>query len=414
MAESRSDRPWISKPRARGPAGGREREGAGGRGGQARCVRPSGARPISAAISSAFASPQRRRRSPSARTLLDKVIAAKGGLETLRAVKSITAVTTAELSTPDGPVRAETTTYLEYPNRVRVETKLPEATLVQGFDGKRAWVQDPNGTHDVPGADGSRARSGLQARHDRRAARGARRGPSGRACCRTSRTRPASCTTRSSCRRSISSRWCLRRSRHESRHQADLRRRRTGTAARRRAVLRLSAGRRRADRLHGQDSARRPAGARAAASPTSRSTRRSIPRCSNAPRLERAPPAVVRRAVRRSLRRRADARAARARSGHRRLPASAGPEFAAAGGELIADYRGLSVTGLTEALAKVPRSFRLLRTLVKWARDERPDALVVDRLSRFQLSAGAPRSRSSACRSSTTSARRSGRGAPAG
>ena len=53
-----------------------------------------------------------------------------------------------------------------------------------------------------------------------------------------------------------------------------------------------------------------------------------------------------------------------------------GPELAAAGAELIADYRGLAVTGLTEALAKVPRSFRLLRSLVRWARDERPHALV--------------------------------------
>jgi zinc protease len=85
-----------------------------------------------------------------ARALLDQVIAAKGGLETLRASKTITAVTTAELTTPEGPVRAETTTYLAYPNRVRVETKLPNATIVQGFDGARAWVQDARGTHDVP------------------------------------------------------------------------------------------------------------------------------------------------------------------------------------------------------------------------------------------------------------------------
>jgi lipid-A-disaccharide synthase len=53
-----------------------------------------------------------------------------------------------------------------------------------------------------------------------------------------------------------------------------------------------------------------------------------------------------------------------------------GPELAAAGAVLIADYRGLAVTGLTEAIAKVPRSFRLLQTLVNWARDERPHALV--------------------------------------
>jgi lipid-A-disaccharide synthase len=54
-----------------------------------------------------------------------------------------------------------------------------------------------------------------------------------------------------------------------------------------------------------------------------------------------------------------------------------GPQFAAAGGRLVADYRGLSVTGLTEALAKVPRSLYTLRRLVAAAREERPAALVV-------------------------------------
>jgi hypothetical protein len=48
------------------------------------------------------------------------------------------------------PTSAETITYLEYPNRVRVETKLPDATVVQVYDGSRAWVRDPGGVHDVP------------------------------------------------------------------------------------------------------------------------------------------------------------------------------------------------------------------------------------------------------------------------
>jgi lipid-A-disaccharide synthase len=53
-----------------------------------------------------------------------------------------------------------------------------------------------------------------------------------------------------------------------------------------------------------------------------------------------------------------------------------GPEFAAAGGELLEDYRGLSVTGLTEAVAKLPKSFATLRRLVDSARRDPPDALV--------------------------------------
>jgi lipid-A-disaccharide synthase len=54
-----------------------------------------------------------------------------------------------------------------------------------------------------------------------------------------------------------------------------------------------------------------------------------------------------------------------------------GPQFAAAGGKLIDDYRDIAVTGLTEAIAKVPRSFAALRRLVAAARAERPDALIV-------------------------------------
>ena len=53
-----------------------------------------------------------------------------------------------------------------------------------------------------------------------------------------------------------------------------------------------------------------------------------------------------------------------------------GPRFAAAGGRLIDDYRELSVTGLTEAVAKIPRSLTALRRLVRAAAAERPDALV--------------------------------------
>ena len=54
-----------------------------------------------------------------------------------------------------------------------------------------------------------------------------------------------------------------------------------------------------------------------------------------------------------------------------------GPEFAAAGGRLLEDYRGLAVTGVTEAIAKIPRSYATIRRLTAAARTERPDALVV-------------------------------------
>lgn len=53
-----------------------------------------------------------------------------------------------------------------------------------------------------------------------------------------------------------------------------------------------------------------------------------------------------------------------------------GPQFAAAGGELIADYRGLSVTGLTAPIAKLPRTYAVLRRMLASARRDRPAALI--------------------------------------
>src|SRR6185369_8051548 len=51
--------------------------------------------------------------------------------------------------------------------------------------------------------------------------------------------------------------------------------------------------------------------------------------------------------------------------------------FAAAGGRLIEDFHGLSVTGLTEALSVIPRSLRTLKKLVKAAKAEKPDVAVL-------------------------------------
>jgi lipid-A-disaccharide synthase len=63
-----------------------------------------------------------------------------------------------------------------------------------------------------------------------------------------------------------------------------------------------------------------------------------------------------------------------------------GPQLAAAGGHLIADYRGLAVTGLTEAIAKIPRLLRTRSQLVAAALDNRPDALVAIDFPDFNFS----------------------------
>ena len=54
-----------------------------------------------------------------------------------------------------------------------------------------------------------------------------------------------------------------------------------------------------------------------------------------------------------------------------------GQRLMAGGGELIADYRGLSVTGLVEAIRVLPKSLSVFNRLVDVARTEKPQALVV-------------------------------------
>mgnify|MGYP003336424645 CR=1 FL=1 len=54
-----------------------------------------------------------------------------------------------------------------------------------------------------------------------------------------------------------------------------------------------------------------------------------------------------------------------------------GPEFARAGGRVLVDFRGLSVTGFTEIVGKVPQLRAARARLLEDVRQKRVDALVV-------------------------------------
>ncbi len=68
-----------------------------------------------------------------------------------------------------------------------------------------------------------------------------------------------------------------------------------------------------------------------------------------------------------------------------RVAGLGGPQFAAAGGDLVDDYRELSVTGLTEWIPKLPRLLTARRRLVEAAQAEKPDALVLIDFSGFNF-----------------------------
>ncbi len=54
-----------------------------------------------------------------------------------------------------------------------------------------------------------------------------------------------------------------------------------------------------------------------------------------------------------------------------------GPHVRDAGGALVADFRGLAVTGLVEALRVLPQSWAVYRRLIDVARMRRPDVLIL-------------------------------------
>lgn len=104
---------------------------------------PAGSRPLA---------PQTPEDKQQASALLDRVIAAKGGLDKLRAVKTIVVTQTLTSTASNREAQFETTTYLEYPDRFRTETKGPAGTNVQVFDGTRVWAKGPRGVQEIPEA----------------------------------------------------------------------------------------------------------------------------------------------------------------------------------------------------------------------------------------------------------------------
>lgn len=84
------------------------------------------------------------------RSVLDPAVAAAGGLEALRGVKTIRATAKTVMQTPGGPMRATTRTYVQYPGRMRVDATLPSGEVVQAYVDGQAWLKDTAGIRDAP------------------------------------------------------------------------------------------------------------------------------------------------------------------------------------------------------------------------------------------------------------------------
>ncbi|OLD57244.1 MAG: hypothetical protein AUI64_00855 [Acidobacteria bacterium 13_1_40CM_2_64_6] len=114
----------------------------------------------------AFVSPQQQstiapQEGEKAKALLDQAIAAKGGLEKLRGIKTIVAKQT--LTNPEAPGRSTVTlNYLQYPDRFRIETNAGESAVITGYDGTEAWMKDPRAVRAAPEQVAREARATLR------------------------------------------------------------------------------------------------------------------------------------------------------------------------------------------------------------------------------------------------------------
>ena len=99
-----------------------------------------GARIVPAAVARPSAQGER-----GVRELLDRAIAAKGGLDRLRGIRTVKAVAATRMVTPSTTSPAlEMTTFIEYPDRFRVDIETPRGRTVTTLDGDRGWGSAPD------------------------------------------------------------------------------------------------------------------------------------------------------------------------------------------------------------------------------------------------------------------------------
>jgi zinc protease len=96
-----------------------------------------------------------------AKALLDRVIAAMGGLEALRGVKTVVAKQRIANTGITAATEGQSTSYIQYPDKFRVEADANGGQLVSGFDGTTAWTRDGRGSNEVPREAAAEAQSNL-------------------------------------------------------------------------------------------------------------------------------------------------------------------------------------------------------------------------------------------------------------
>jgi hypothetical protein len=95
------------------------------------------------------ASPATQAKDPR-QSLISRAIAAKGGLDRLQQIQSLRAEATTRVTDTKSTGTISTVTFIQYPDRYRVEAQADGRRIVQVYADGRYWIQDAQGAREAP------------------------------------------------------------------------------------------------------------------------------------------------------------------------------------------------------------------------------------------------------------------------
>jgi zinc protease len=97
-----------------------------------------------------------------ARALIDRAVRAKGGLERLKTIRTVQAVSDTVIEVQGKKVTVPTTIRVRYPGAFRVDSDMPAGRLTQVFDSGTFWIQDTRGAAVAPPGAAESMRGNVQ------------------------------------------------------------------------------------------------------------------------------------------------------------------------------------------------------------------------------------------------------------
>ena len=127
------------------------------------------AAPVRRLQPASYQAPQPRPAAPKAapridplREIVTRAVRAKGGIDLLRSIRTIRAMSITTIGLPGGPIDIPTETAIQYPGSYRLDARGPDGLLVQIFDRGEFWVKNADGVQQGSPQEADEMRASIQ------------------------------------------------------------------------------------------------------------------------------------------------------------------------------------------------------------------------------------------------------------